>query len=189
MNTNHFTVHDPWPAFQNDLIALTKLGEQHTNFSLSDIKCHLFLLTARSEYFRSLAESGMLEMQKYQSTVVEECPDVGLFIKFLVYGAPAFRQVNPSPEEWLAWCSLDEFYLLGGALKQEVKRAMEEKLDRHNVLECLRVAHQTQADALIRLCLDFLSDNFDLLANNVNLWDLDRELLIIIVQHRAAADR
>ena len=69
----------------------------------------------------------MLEMQRFTSEI-DDSPLVSHFVNYLYYGAQALKSVN-SLTECLQLCSYDEYYLLGGLLKQVAELRLKENID------------------------------------------------------------
>ena len=88
---------------------------------------------------------------------------VNSFLNYLYYGEAALKQVRDL-KECLAWCELDEFYLLGGELKRLAELRLKESirdnfhpLSAQSLLDTLAEAHQIGASAVKSICLEKMS--------------------------------
>ena len=70
-------------------------------------------------------------------------------------------------------------------LKAIAEQRMRRSLDRHTVLYDLQLAYTIQAKKIQRVCIEYILDHFDLLAEANSLDQLDKELLIEIIQAKA----
>ena len=108
-------------------------------------KAHLFVLCAKSDFFRSLASSGMFESRNAQSqfsliataSQTKVSPSVfQMFLKYLYYGESAFDSigngVDLSVQDVLYLCECAEFYSLDDAeaFKTLTERKMRKSFDR-----------------------------------------------------------
>ena len=70
-------------------------------------------------------------------------------------------------------------------LKGIAEQRMRRSLDRHTVLYDLQLAYTIQAKKIQRVCIEYILDHFDQLAEAKGLDQLDKELLIEIIQAKA----
>ena len=147
-------------------------------------RAHLFLLCARSDFFRSIAATPMLESQNMtvqfslMTTVSQSkvSPTVfQLFLKYLYYGESAFDSigngVNLAVQDVLYLCECAEYYTIDDAdqFKSLTERKMRKSLDRHTILYDLQLAHSINAEKVKDACLRFLVQNFSILATQSGL--------------------
>ena len=189
LNPNVFklpSLHHKNQSFMNQMIQLSNRADQSKDFILANkedssirIKVDLFVLMARSDFFKSLADSPMLESQNFTSSFTLSILDGNktvsleifkIFVKYLYYGETAFNAVgngiNLRVQDALFLCECVEFYAMGrDPLKTIAEQRMRRSLDRHTVLYDLQLANTIQATKIKRVCIEYILDHFDLLVD------------------------
>jgi len=151
-------IEDTYPLCRlSDDLFTTFINEEDFDITLDvdgkNIRAHRYILTARSEYFRSMFRSGMVEANS-DKIKMKDC-DFDLFkmmIKFL------YTDIPPDEIDGIATKLLpvaDKFLVM--KLKHHCEESLLKSLKEENVKEVLLLAHKYNCPTLKKCCFNMLT--------------------------------
>jgi len=108
-------------------------------------KAHRIILSARSDYFKSMFNSGMVESLKNNPILIQEC-DPDMFKKILEF---LYTDIPPEDIDQVAMdlLPLADQYLIN-TLKKHCAMSLKKNLNQENVKEVLLLAHTHHCPSL-----------------------------------------
>jgi len=150
------------PNLQSDLLKMLNDGiDADVNLVVrgKKIAAHKAILKVRSEYFRGLFESGMMESRKNEVEIKDVSPELfQRFLEFLYTGAPP---KSPAEAAWNLLPLADRFGSL--PLKRICEDSIASVLTPGNSLKALRLAHDHSCSTLKPKCLPLIQKDLNTL--------------------------
>jgi len=135
---------------------------------------HRFVLSVRSEYFRSIFTTGMREAGQPEITIPEVKRDSFLSILRFVYTGDKAVVTEDNVIDLLEAAN----YFSESRLKCVCEDVLKRGVEIENAAYVLDVATRFEANQLRSSCVEFIIQNFDVIAQTKTFADLDREMIV-----------
>eukprot|EP00026_Physarum_polycephalum_P004150 Phypoly_transcript_04167.p1 GENE.Phypoly_transcript_04167~~Phypoly_transcript_04167.p1 ORF type:complete len:650 (+),score=119.71 Phypoly_transcript_04167:246-2195(+) len=135
---------------------------------------HRFILSLRSEYFRSIFTTGMKESAQQEIAVPEVGKNEFVTILRFVYTGDVAVVTEENVVDILEAANYFSEMRLKCVCEDILKRGLEVE----NVAYILDVSTRFEASQLRNYCLEFIFKNLDAVAKTKSFADLDREMLV-----------
>jgi len=161
----------PPSTFSKDLAtAINSTEYADINFALSDnseVFAHKVILTARSDYFRTIFEGSFRESGQTHISMKDIERDTFLALLRFMYTNELTDSENLMVDVLIASAR----FLLDD-LKQKIEKFLETQLDVDNVIDLLFLSESTQTPKLRKACISLLIENLPTLKSTPGLKEL-----------------
>jgi len=135
---------------------------------------HRFVMSVRSQYFRSALTMGMKESGQTEIIIAEVDYEPFMTVLGFIYTGRSAVVTEDIVVDVLEAAN----YFSEHRLKCVCEEVLKSGLDVENVSYLLAVAVRFEADQLHRVCSETIFQNFDAVAKTKTFQDMDRELLV-----------